>query len=254
MTRDHRGIDIQRVGVKEVHLPFLIRTKAGGHQTVLGNVTLAADLPRNFKGTHMSRFIEILTEWSQRPITGPEMKAILRQVMDRLEARSAHISLNFKYFIEKSAPVSGLNSFLDYDCTFEGDLGPSGFDFLMSVQMPVTSLCPCSKEIAAYGAHNQRGRIHVRLRHRGDDFIWIEDLVGMLEEQGSCEIYPLLKREDEKYVTERAYNNPKFVEDILRDCIVALRADRRVRWFEIECENYESIHNHSAYAYHREPE
>lgn len=250
---DERGIAIQKVGVSDVHLPFLIKTKEGSFQTVLAKIKLTVELPKEYKGTHMSRFIEIMSEWSQKPIAEPEMEAILHDTVERLQATRAHLEIRFKYFIEKTAPVSGLKSLLDYDCLFSGDYDKSGqFTFSMGLTVPFTSLCPCSKEISEYGAHNQRGIMKVRVRQAGGKFVWIEDLAAMMERQGSCPVYPLLKREDEKYVTEKAYDNPKFVEDVLRDLVLALRGLECVEWFEVECENYESIHNHSAYASHVE--
>lgn len=252
-TSDDRGIAIQKVGVSEVHLPFFIKTKSGSLQSVLANIKLTVNLPKEYKGTHMSRFIEILSEWSQKPVSSREMKQILADTLQRLSAKSAHLEIKFKYFIEKTAPVSGLKSMLDLDCMFSAELRqPSQFDFTMGVHVPFTSLCPCSKEISDYGAHNQRGLMKVKLKHSHDAFIWIEDLALLMEAQGSCPVYPLLKREDEKYVTEKAYENPKFVEDVLRDLVLALRDLNGVTWFEVECENYESIHNHSAYASYTE--
>jgi GTP cyclohydrolase I len=250
---DERGIAIQKVGVSDVHLPFLIKTKEGSFQTVLAKIKLTVELPKEYKGTHMSRFIEILSEWSQKPVAEPEMEAILRDTVSRLKATRAHLEIGFKYFIEKTAPVSGLKSMLDYDCLFAGDYNMNGeFAFSMGLTVPFTSLCPCSKEISEYGAHNQRGIMKVKVRQSAGKFVWIEDLAALMEREGSCPVYPLLKREDEKYVTEKAYDNPKFVEDVLRDLVLALRQLECVEWFEVECENYESIHNHSAYASHVE--
>lgn len=250
---DDRGIAIQKVGVNDVHFPFLIKTKAGSFQSVLAKIKLTVELPQEYKGTHMSRFIEILSEWSQKPISSREMEQILNDTINRLDAKRAHLDINFKYFIEKSAPVSGLKSLLDYDCLFSGSLTKGErLDFTLGITVPFTSLCPCSKEISAYGAHNQRGMMSVKLKYHKNKLLWIEDLVHLMEEQGSCQVYPLLKREDEKFVTETAYENPKFVEDVLRDLVLALRKIKYINWFEIECENFESIHNHSAYASHIE--
>ena len=250
---DERGIAIQKVGVSEVHLPFLIKTKAGSFQSVLANIKLTVDLPKEYKGTHMSRFIEVLNHWSQKPFANKEMGYILRDIIDRLDAKRASIDILFKYFIEKTAPASGLKSLLDFDCLFSGSLvrGRS-LDFMMGLNVPFTSLCPCSKEISDYGAHNQRGLMRVKVKHKSGKFIWIEDLAAIMELQGSAPVYSLLKREDEKFLTEQAYNNPKFVEDVLRDLVLAMRGLKDVTWFEAECETYESIHNHSAYAAHVE--
>jgi len=250
---DERGIAIQKVGVSEVHVPFLIKTKNGSFQSVLANIKLTVDLPKEYKGTHMSRFIEALSDWSQKPISYREMEAILTDIIGRLDAKRASIDIAFKYFIEKTAPVSGLKSLLDYDVLFAGSLERGEhLDFVLGLTVPFTSLCPCSKEISRYGAHNQRGLMRVKVRRQHGRFIWIEDLASLMEAQASAPVFSLLKREDEKHLTEQAYDNPKFVEDVLRDLVLALRAVDGVVWFEIECENYESIHNHSAYAFHIE--
>lgn len=250
---DNRGIAIQNVGVSDVHLPFLIKTKAGSFQSVLAKINLTVNLPKEYKGTHMSRFVEILSEWSQKPISGTEMQFILSDTLTKLDAEYAQLDIQFKYFIEKSAPVSGLKSMLDVDCIFSAKLTKDKpLEFILGVNVPFTSLCPCSKEISAYGAHNQRGLMKVKIKYQNGKFIWIEDLVTLMEAEGSCPVYPLLKREDEKYVTEYAYENAKFVEDVLRDLVLSLRKQQHIQWFEIQCENHESIHNHSAYAQHVE--
>ena len=250
---DDRGIAIQNVGVCDVHLPFLIKTKSGSFQSVLAKISLTVNLPKEYKGTHMSRFIEILSEWSQKPVSSREMEFILADTIKRLDAEYAQMVIQFKYFIEKSAPVSGLKSMLDVDCFFSASLTKNQpLDFTLGVNVPFTSLCPCSKEISAYGAHNQRGLMKVQIKYSSGKLIWIEDLVALMEAEGSCPVYPLLKREDEKYVTEYAYDNAKFVEDVLRDLVLSLRRQTYISWFEIQCENYESIHNHSAYARHVE--
>jgi GTP cyclohydrolase I len=250
--RDQRGVTIQRVGVKDVHLPAHIRRKEGGYDSVLACVSLAAELPHHFRGTHMSRFLAVLFKWSQRPVASQDIRAMLAEVREELEAPSAHIDMRFKYFVAKRAPVSGAESYLDYDCEFNGSLVGDSYAFTLGVEAPITSLCPCSRDISAQGAHSQRAMLRVRLRYAPGEMIWIEDLVSELERHGSAQIYPLLKREDEKYVTEHAYANPRFVEDVVREVVVALRADQRVAWFEVECESYESIHNHSVYAYQQE--
>lgn len=252
MSRDYRGIEIQKVGVKNVHLPLRIEQKEGGYQTVLGNISLTANLPRHYKGTHMSRFMEILMEWSQRGLSVRQLHGVLEEAKEKLHAKRSEMTVLFKYFVPKLAPVSKNQSLLDYDCEFTASLNGHTYDLILGVVLPVNSLCPCSKEISAYGAHNQRGLIKVSVRFKPKEYLWIEDLIALVEQQGSCQIYPLLKREDEKYVTEHAYDNPKFVEDILRDTILALRGEPKVTWFEVEVENFESIHNHSAYAYHNE--
>lgn len=251
---DERGIAIQKVGINDVHLPFFIKTKDSSFQSVLAKIKFTVDLPMEYKGTHMSRFLEILSEWSKKPIGSQEMNQILDEALVKLDAQSAYLKINFKYFIDKIAPISKRQSVLDLDCSFIANKSQGEhIEFTMAVNVPFTSLCPCSKEISKYGAHNQRGLMRVKVKFRNDQqSISIEDLAAVMEQQASCPIYPLLKREDEKYVTETAYENPKFVEDILRDLVIALRQIKGVAWFSIECENYESIHNHSAYASHVE--
>jgi GTP cyclohydrolase I len=245
---DTRGITVQRVGVKDVHLPVRVRRKGAGFDNVLARIDLAVELPHQFRGTHMSRFVDILFKWSQQPISKPDLKEMLKEARERLGARQAEIAVDFKYFITKRAPESGSESALDYDCRFEGILDDHDYTFTLGVEVPITICCPCSKEISAYGAHNQRAVIRCRIRYLPDVMIWIEDLVAMLEKQGSAEIFPLLKREDEKLVTEAAYEHPKFVEDVVRDVVSLLRADRRITWFHVSCDSLESIHNHSVYA------
>lgn len=252
MTPDKRGVAIQRVGVKDLHLPLLIKRKDEGFQAVVGDLTISVDLPKQFRGTHMSRLVEVVFKWSQKPISGHELKLILEQIRSKLNAARAHVTVKFKYFLEKHAPVSKSVSALDYECEFTGTLSDEGFDFILGVEVPITTLCPCSKEISDAGAHNQRGVIRARIRYDREIFYWIEDFVRQLEDVASCDIYPLLKRLDEKYVTERAYDRPKFVEDVLRDTILMLREDPSMLWYEVEVETFESIHNHSAYAYQRE--
>jgi len=249
MAPDRRGVAIQRVGVKDLHLPLLIKRKDNGFQSVLGNLALSVELPKHYRGTHMSRLVEIAFRWSQKPLGGHDIRRMLEQVREKLDADRAHVTVRFKYFLKKRAPVSGSPSALDYDCEFTGSLSDSGFDFVLGVEVPVTTVCPCSKEISDRGAHCQRGVVRARIRYARDVFYWIEDLVERLESAASCEIYPLLKRRDEKHVTEKAYDRPRFVEDVLRDTIVTLRSDPNILWYEIECENFESIHNHSAYAH-----
>lgn len=249
---DDRGIEIQKVGVRDIHLPFLIRTMDGGFQSVLGNVALAVNLPREFKGTHMSRFVEILTDWSEKPISGHELRVILQDTNDKLKAFRSEIALRFRYFLKQKAPVSQQVGFLDYRVEFLASLTGTKYDYVLGVEVPVHSLCPCSKEISEFGAHNQRGVIRARIRCQARQYLWIEELVTLLQAMGSAPVFPLLKREDEKYVTECAYQNPKFVEDILRDSVLALRAESRIKWFEVDCETFESIHNHSAFASHHE--
>jgi GTP cyclohydrolase I len=202
-------------------------------------------LPHHFKGTHMSRFVEILEE-HEREITVETFQVMLREMVDKLESQEGHIEMSFPYFIEKRAPVSGVKSLMDYEVTFYGQISKGKQSFTMKVVVPVTSLCPCSKKISERGAHNQRS--HVTVTARTSDFVWIEEIVDIVERQGSSELYGLLKRPDEKYVTERAYDNPKFVEDMVRDVAAVLNLDERIEAYTVESENFESIHNHSAYA------
>ena len=251
---DSRGISIQKVGVNDVHLPFIIKGKNGKCQNVLTKIKFTVDLSKEYNGTHMSRFIELLSEWNQQPIYSDTMEELLNDALDKLSANSVFLQMDFKYFIEKMAPVSLKRSVLDLDCSFiaQKSIG-NPIDLILGINVPFTSLCPCSKEISKYGAHNQRGLMRVKIKYDATDKIfWIEDLVKALEQQSCSPVYPLLKREDEKFVTETAYENPKFVEDVLRDLVIALRKFDCITWFDIECENYESIHNHNAYANHTE--
>jgi GTP cyclohydrolase I len=242
------------VGVKNVVLPYRIQEKDGGIQTVQANVQLSVDLPRQYKGTHMSRFIEILEKWKDQPSSSGQLEHILQDTRERLNADRAHIQVGFKYFVQKQAPVSGQCSTMGYDCQFHAMLCREvGYDLVVGVVVPITTVCPCSKEISVAGAHNQRAWLRVNLRTVPGQFLWLEDLIANLESFGSCEIYPLVKRPDEKYVTEKGYFNPKFVEDVLRDVVLWLRGHRLVTWFEIECEADESIHLHNAFAYQQEP-
>lgn len=251
-SADNRGITVKRVGVKHVHLPIRVRRKSGGFDSVLARIDLGVELSHQFRGTHMSRFVDILFQWTQKPISKPEIQQMLEEACERLGARRARVEVAFKYFINKKAPASLSESALDYDCRFEGTLDSGSYDLTMGVEVPVTILCPCSKEISRHGAHNQRAIISVRIGSRPDAIVWIEDLVSMIECQGSAEIFALLKREDEKVVTEAAYENPKFVEDVVRDVVGGFREDPKIEWFRVSCESLESIHNHTVYAFHEE--
>ena len=242
---DTRQLAIDKVGIKAIRHPVKVREKAGGVQHTIAVFNMYVGLPQHFKGTHMSRFVEILNE-HEREISVESFGSILREMVARLEAKSGFIEMNFPYFVNKTAPVSGVKSMLDYDVTFIGECDGGNPRFTMRVVVPVTSLCPCSKKIADRGAHNQRS--HVTLTLRTNTFVWIEDIVDVVEKQASCELYGLLKRPDEKLVTERAYDNPKFVEDMVRDVAAVLNKDERIDWYVVESENFESIHNHSAYA------
>jgi len=244
-SHDTRHIAIDKVGIKDIRHPVRIKDRSGGEQSTIANFNMYVNLPHNFKGTHMSRFVEILN-CHEREITTQSFKEMLGEMTERLEAESGHVEMNFPYFINKTAPVSGVQSLLDYDVTLIGEITNKDVTLNIKVQVPVTSLCPCSKKISEYGAHNQRSHVTVNAKIEG--FIWIEELITLIEEQASCELYGLLKRPDEKYVTEKAYDNPKFVEDMVRDVSAQLNADDRIVSYTIESENFESIHNHSAYA------
>ncbi len=242
---DTRHLALDRVGIKGIRHPVIVRDKSVGVQHTIATFNMYVHLPHNFKGTHMSRFVEILNHHG-REISVESFQSILREMVDKLEAQSGHIEMSFPYFVNKTAPVSGVQSLLDYDVTFVGEINKGSYRFTMKVQVPVTSLCPCSKKISERGAHNQRS--HVTITVRTAKSVWIEEVVRFAEEQASCELYGLLKRPDEKFVTERAYDNPKFVEDMVRDIAAVLNADDRIEAYVIESENFESIHNHSAYA------
>jgi GTP cyclohydrolase IB len=242
---DTRQLAIDQVGIKSIRHPIKVAERGGGVQYTIANFNMYVGLPQQFKGTHMSRFVEILNA-HEREISVDSFKLMLKQMVERLEAKNGHISMTFPYFVNKTAPVSGVQSLLDYEVTFTGEIENGKQCFKMKVVVPVTSLCPCSKKISDYGAHNQRSHVTVSAKTRG--LVWIEDLIDYAEKEASCELYGLLKRPDEKFVTERAYDNPKFVEDLVRDVAANLNADDRIDWYVVESENFESIHNHSAYA------
>jgi len=249
-SADTRMIAINKVGIKSIRHPVKIaeRPVSGatpGVQHTVATFNMTVGLPQEFKGTHMSRFVEILNA-HEKEISVESFHVMLREMVDRLGAQEGHIEMKFPYFINKSAPVSGVKSLMDYEVTFIGEISEGKTRFRMQVLVPVTSLCPCSKQISDYGAHNQRS--HVTVTAQTAAFVWIEEMVELVERQASCELYGLLKRPDEKLVTERAYDNPKFVEDLVRDVAAALNGDPRVLSYVVEAENFESIHNHSAYA------
>lgn len=243
--QDRRRVAIDRVGVKDVVYPLTLREPGGGQQSTVATINMYVALPHYQKGTHMSRFLEVLNDHSSRPITPDDIPRLTRAICRRLNAETAHFEARFTYFIRKEAPVTRQSGLMDYKVTFECSANHSE-DFVMTVAAPATSLCPCSKEISEYGAHNQRCQIEAKVRFRG--MLWIEDLVSLLEAAASSPVYAVLKRPDEKFVTERAFENPKFVEDIVRDLALALEADDRITWYSINSENYESIHSHNAYA------
>src|SRR5690242_21559001 len=242
---DARKLAIDQVGVKAIRHPIRVMERGGGVQHTIATFNMYVSLPHHFKGTHMSRFVEILSA-QERELTVESFKGMLREMTGRLEAESGRIEMSFVYFIEKKAPVSGVKSLMDYEVTFTGVIQKKKTSFTMKVLVPVTSLCPCSKKISERGAHNQRS--HVTVTARTSEFVWIEEIVDLVEKQASSELYGLLKRPDEKYVTERAYDNPKFVEDLVRDVASVLNLDERIDSYVVESENFESIHNHSAYA------
>jgi GTP cyclohydrolase I len=223
----------------------VVQDKNNSRQHTVARVNMYVELPHQFKGTHMSRFMEILNRYRDEEVTLNDMEPLLREMLTRLESECAHMELSFPYFIEKTAPASGAKGLMSYECRFIATLRHEK-DFILEVSVPVTSLCPCSRDISTYGAHNQRSCVTVAIRAR--DMIWIEDLIALVEECGSAPVYSLLKREDEKVVTEQAYENPMFVEDIVRSVTVRLQEISCITWFRVECENFESIHNHSAYA------
>ena len=241
---DTRHLPINRVGIKDISHPVRVKDRSAGEQHTIATFNMYVSLPHNFKGTHMSRFVEILH--AEREISVESFRGMLESMTGRLEADAGHIEMTFPFFIMKRAPVSGVESLMDYQASLIGERRDGHTDMWIRVIVPVTSLCPCSKKISSYGAHNQRSHVTItaKLRHH----IWIEELIEVAESEASCELYGILKRPDEKYVTERAYDNPKFVEDMVRDVATRLNADDRIDAYVVESENFESIHNHSAYA------
>ncbi len=241
---DDRNIPIDKVGVKGLRYPICVKDKQKGLQHTVGLFDLFVSLPHDFKGTHMSRFIEVLNEF-RGEISMEKFQDILEKIKDKLQAKSAHMNVEFPYFINKQAPITKTPGLMSYTCFMRGALAQR-FDLIVGVEVPVTTVCPCSKEISEYGAHNQRGLVRVQLRFK--KFFWIEEIIEVVESSVSSEIYSLLKRPDEKFVTERAYENPMFVEDVVRAALSRLRETNNFPWYRIEAENFESIHNHSAYA------
>ena len=243
---DLRRVDIDKVGVKNVTFPLRLRTPDGGQQTTVAQINMYVALPHHQKGTHMSRFLEVLNAYSH-PLTPDDIIPVGKAIRERLDAEVAHVEMAFPYFIEKAAPVTGARGLMDYQVRYTVETN-SHDDFVLTVRAPATSLCPCSKEISNYGAHNQRCEIEASVRTDGSSTLWIEDLVQHLEAAASTQVYAVLKRPDERFVTEAAYDNPKFVEDIVRDLALRLDDDPRIVWYCIDSENYESIHTHNAYA------
>jgi GTP cyclohydrolase I len=243
--RDHRELRIDKVGVRGLRFPIQIRDKAHALQNTVATVGLFVDLPKEFKGTHMSRFIEVLNAHGSI-VHVDNITDILLAMQAKLKANRSHLEMEFPFFLTKTAPVSGMESVLDYTARFEASACGKEIDFVLTVKAPVTTLCPCSKAISSYGAHNQRGEVTVQIRFSKS--VWIEDLIAIIESSASSELFSLLKREDEKAVTERAYDNPVFVEDLVRNVALRLNAHPDVTWYKVEAENFESIHNHNAYA------
>ena len=241
---DTRRLPINRVGIKDIRHPVRVKDRSAGEQHTIATFNMYVSLPHNFKGTHMSRFVEILH--GEREISVESFRMMLEKMTERLDADTGHIEMSFPFFVMKKAPVSGVESLMDYHATLIGERRKGATEMWVRVTVPVTSLCPCSKKISDYGAHNQRSHVTIKAKLRSH--LWIEEIIGIAESEASSELYGILKRPDEKYVTERAYDNPKFVEDMVRDVAARLNADDRIASYVVECENFESIHNHSAYA------
>lgn len=249
---DSRDVEIQRVGVNGVEVPLIIQRKNEENQYVNALARVSVSLPKNYRGAHMSRFIEVLATYRNKNLLGVDIKGFLTDVCRELDAKSAYVKFDFRYLIDKKAPVTDNKFPVYYPCSFEGTLDGDNYRFILGVKVPVTTLCPCSKEISDNSAHNQRTNVKLKVSYDEKDMIWIEDLIELVESCASSPVYTLLKRQDEKFVTEAAYNNPKFVEDVLRDLICLLRKDERITFFEAEVEAQESIHNHNAWAWQKE--
>lgn len=254
-TADTREVPLQKVGIKNLNYPVNVLDKENGHQATTASVNLFVNLPHDYKGTHMSRFIEIFHNHYEK-LGMKQFLQMLREIRSALSAQRAFGSMSFPFFMKKSAPVSGAESIMKYECKYEGEVSgdresADSEKFILEIRVPVTTVCPCSKAISQYGAHNQRGTVTVRLCNTS--LFWIEDVIQVVESAASSGLYSILKRPDEKYVTEHAYDNPRFVEDVVREVYIGLknfsRCEKPFSWFSVECENYESIHNHNAYAY-----
>lgn len=248
---DDRRLPIDRVGVKNLAYPIQVKDRDRERQSTVAHVSLAVDLPHHFKGTHMSRFVEVLHSHGDC-LDVREMATIPRELLERLDAREAHVTFRFPFFRRKAAPVTGRIGMMDYNVTFDITANAEGLDFIVIVEVPVTTLCPCSKAISARGAHNQRGLVTCAIRFT--EPVWIEDLIDVIEASASSQLYSLLKRPDEKFVTEAAYDKPVFVEDLVRNVAGALAIMPQITWFRVEAENYESIHNHNAYGVIESPQ
>ncbi|MBI5966455.1 MAG: GTP cyclohydrolase I FolE2 [Deltaproteobacteria bacterium] len=243
--RDHRRVEINKVGVKNIQYPITVLDKRNKVQHTVGRLNMYVNLPQHFKGTHMSRFIEILNEY-RGTINIKAISTILDKMKEKLNAESAYLEVEFPYFIEKRAPISGAKSLMGYTCRFLASLTNGHHSLVVEVTVPVTTLCPCSKEISQKGAHNQRSLVTLKVTFR--KFFWIEDLIRIVENSASAAVFSILKRSDEKFVTEKAYENPMFVEDVVRNVALRLKSHPNITWFSVESENLESIHNHNAYA------
>jgi GTP cyclohydrolase I len=245
--RDYRNIPIDKVGIKNLRYPITVRDRRDGSQNTVATINMYVDLPHEYKGTHMSRFVEML-HLLQPEVSLQKFSEILEDMKKHLNAASAHIEVTFPYFIEKKAPVSASPGLMDYTCRIVGTSDPCGkIDLVSEVIVPISSVCPCSLEISDHGAHNQRGEVQLATRFK--KFIWMEDMIDLVEAAASTDVYSVLKRVDEKRITETAFSNPKFVEDIVRDIAKKLEEDDNITWFSVSAENFESIHNHSAYAH-----
>jgi len=250
--RDDRQIPIDKVGVCDLQYPIVVLDRQNRCQPTVARLSMSVSLPHEFKGTHMSRFIEVLNQ-HRGEVTMRTLPAILGELKMKLCAESAHMEIAFPYFLERAAPITRATALMDYQCKFSGELNGAEADFVLSVAVPVTSLCPCSKAISDYGAHNQRGLITIEIRTTRTDeglpsFVWIEELIDIAESSASAPVYALLKREDERHVTMQAFDNPVFVEDAVRNVALKLQAEERVNWFHVHALNQESIHNHNAFA------
>lgn len=238
-------MELKSVGIKDIRHPITVRERSGGLQQTVATIDLQANLPREYRDSCVAAFVEVLNK-HQDEMSNRIFRRLLLEVKERLRAESAHVEMTFPYFIEKRAPVSHTPSLMEYTCRFTGGVGQDE-DFMLSVWVPITTLCPCSKEISEMGAHNQRGEVNINVKYT--DFIWLEELIAMAEAGASCEVFALLKRPDEKFVTERAYENPMFVEDVVRKVAETALAHPHIAWFSVGVESFESIHKHSAYAY-----
>ncbi len=248
-TQDTREIPLQKVGVKDLHYPVKVLDRSCGYQQTTASVDLFVNLPHHYKGTHMSRFVEIFHRHKDS-LGMKQFLSMLEEIRQNLEAEKAYGSMRFPFFMEKTAPVSGAKSIMNYECLYEGEVEEGRQNFYLTINVPVTTVCPCSKAISEYGAHNQRGIVSVKLQNTS--LFWAEDVIEEIEDRASNGLYSILKRPDEKFVTEHAYDNPRFVEDVVREVYIGLRnftkCEKPFTWFRVECENFESIHNHNAYA------